>query len=68
MQNVHLQFIYALKVTHLQKIKLAYNLSRQIIMRVFTIFALIFHKIGFMAVIFLTTVNKNPCNVLPVYV
>ena len=29
MQNGHLQFIYELKVTHLQKNKLAFNVYRQ---------------------------------------
>ena len=35
-------------------------------MRSFTLFALIFHKIGFILLIFLTTGNKNPFNRLPI--
>ena len=33
---------------------------------VFTIFALIFQRTGFMAVCFLTTSNKNPSDLVPV--
>ena len=35
-------------------------------MGVFTSFTLIFHGIGLMALIFLTTNNKNPANLPPV--